>query len=68
MLILTRTTGQKIQIGDNITLIVVQTGKGRVKLGIEAPQDVSVLRSELTEFPELGVQSTVLEWPQAASA
>ena len=68
MLVLTRTQGQKIQIGENITLIVVSTTKGRVKLGIEAPADVRVLRSELTKFPEGCTPSTVLEWPKTEVA
>ena len=68
VLILTRKKSQSIKIGDNITIVVVQTGHGRVKLGIEAPADIRVLRSELTKFPECGVPSTVLEWPQAEVA
>ena len=47
MLVLTRKTSESIQIGDGITLKVIRCGKGSVKLGIDAPADVRVLRGEL---------------------
>ena len=48
MLILTRKRSETIQIGDNVTIKVIRTGKGSVKLGITAPEDVRVLRGELS--------------------
>lgn len=47
MLILTRQLGEAILIGDNITVEVVFVDGGQVKLGIEAPRDVPILREEL---------------------
>lgn len=47
MLVLTRKYGEKIRIGDDITITVVEIGKSRVKLGIEAPAGHRILRSEL---------------------
>ncbi len=47
MLILTRKIGEKIIIGDDVVLSVVETSKGVVKLGIEAPKDVVILRQEV---------------------
>ena len=47
MLVLTRKLGEKILIGDDITITVVDIGKSRVKLGIEAPAGHRILRSEL---------------------
>ncbi len=47
MLILSRKVDESIVIGDNITLKVVSIDKGVVKLGIDAPSNVSILRSEL---------------------
>ena len=47
MLVLTRKQGEVIQIGDGITVKVIKTGKGTVKIGIEAPGHVKVLRGEL---------------------
>ena len=49
MLILTRKAGEKIRIGDNITIHVVDVGKGNVRIGIEAPKDVTIMRDEVLE-------------------
>jgi len=47
MLVLTRKQNEKIRIGDSIVITVVRMkGKG-VRLGIEAPSDVNILRGEL---------------------
>lgn len=47
MLVLTRKRSEMIRIGDDIVIKVIKTGNGAVKLGIEAPQSVRVLREEL---------------------
>lgn len=47
MLVLTRKKMETIRIGDEITIQVMQTGRGRVKLGIQAPAHLRVLRGEL---------------------
>ncbi len=47
MLVLTRKIGEKILIGDDITLTVVDIGPARIKLGISAPPKYRILRSEL---------------------
>ena len=47
MLVLSRKEGERISIGDNITLIVSKVSGNRVTIGIEAPRDVKVVRSEL---------------------
>jgi carbon storage regulator len=47
MLVLTRKEGEKIFIGENIVITVVR-GSG-VKIGIDAPKEVSIVRSELEE-------------------
>jgi carbon storage regulator len=47
MLVLTRKKMESIRIGSDIVVTVVQTGRGRVKLGIEAPIRMRVLRGEL---------------------
>ncbi|MCL4431056.1 MAG: carbon storage regulator CsrA [Epsilonproteobacteria bacterium] len=47
MLILSRKLDESILIGDSITLKVISIDKGSVKLGIEAPSNIRVLRSEL---------------------
>ena len=48
MLVLTRGLKQKIEIGDRmVTVTVLEVKGGRVRLGIEAPDNVSVRRHEL---------------------
>ena len=47
MLVLSRQLGQTVVIGDNIEVKVVGIGGGRVRLGIEAPRQVSVHRQEV---------------------
>ncbi|MEO9170403.1 MAG: carbon storage regulator CsrA [Candidatus Baltobacteraceae bacterium] len=49
MLVLSRKINQSIMIGDNIRIVVVAVDRDQVKLGIEAPRDVSVHRSEIYE-------------------
>ena len=52
MLVLTRKTEQKIQIGDQITITILQVKGQAVKVGIQAPKDVRVLRSEVKAFDD----------------
>ena len=47
MLILQRKEGESVLIGDDITVSVVSVDSGRVRLAIDAPRSVSILRSEL---------------------
>lgn len=47
MLVLTRKKSEMIQIGDRIVIKVIATGRGKVKIGIDAPADLRVLRAEL---------------------
>jgi carbon storage regulator len=50
MLILARKTGESIKIGDNITLEVISVAGNTVKIGIEAPKEVGILRKELYDM------------------
>ena len=52
MLVLTRKRDEMIRIGDDIVVKVIKTAKGSVKIGIEAPANVRVLRGELTAFED----------------
>jgi len=49
VLVLTRKKGEAIVIGDNIKIVVVSVSGDSVKIGIEAPSDVKILRAELLE-------------------
>ena len=50
MLVLSRQEPQRIRLGDSIILTVVGVRGDRVRLGIEAPPDLLVLRDELESF------------------
>jgi carbon storage regulator len=47
MLVLSRKIGERLVIGDNITVVVSRVAGNRVTLGIEAPADVRIVRGEL---------------------
>ncbi len=47
MLVLTRKQNEKIRIGNNITITVIRMKGKAVRLGIEAPKSINVLRGEL---------------------
>jgi carbon storage regulator len=49
MLVLTRKLMEKLFIGDDICVTVVRLEGGQVRLGIEAPREVSVVRAELVQ-------------------
>ncbi|MEN0110878.1 MAG: carbon storage regulator [Planctomycetota bacterium] len=52
MLVLSRKSGERIHIGDNITVEVRRVAGNRVTLALHAPRDVRILRGELKEAAE----------------
>ena len=54
MLVLTRKLMEKLFIGDDICVTVVRLEGGQVRLGIEAPREISVVRAELVPEREGG--------------
>lgn len=53
MMVLSRKVGEKIKIGDDITLVVVEVRGTSVRLGIEAPKEVPVHRQEVWEQKQI---------------
>jgi len=49
MLVLTRKTGEQIKIGDNIVVTILEVNGNQVRVGIDAPREVPVVRTELLE-------------------
>jgi carbon storage regulator len=47
VLVLSRKVGERILIGDRITVTIVKIGHGGVRIGIEAPPELAVVREEL---------------------
>lgn len=62
MLVLTRKVTQVIKIGDDIEIVIVRIGPNNVRIGIEAPKDVKVVRKELV------VDCSMADWLDAQSA
>lgn len=58
MLVLSRKENERIRLGDSIVLTIVRVSGDKVRLGIQAPPDVLVLRDELETFDK----------PEAAAA
>lgn len=59
MLVLTRKTQEQIHIGDNITISILKLKGNAVRIGIEAPRDVRVLRGELPTFDDVTIEAEV---------
>lgn len=49
MLVITRKKGESLMIGDDIEITISKIEDGSVKIGIEAPKNISILRKELYE-------------------
>lgn len=47
MLVVTRKVGERIVIGENVTVTVVRIASGMVRIGVEAPADYTIVRREL---------------------
>jgi carbon storage regulator len=51
MLVLSRKVGEKLNIGDDVEVVVTRVAGNRVTLGVSAPQQVRVVRGELSAIP-----------------
>lgn len=49
MLVIGRKPGQYVKIGDNIKVKVIKSEDGDLRLGIDAPKDVKIIRGEIEE-------------------
>lgn len=47
MLVLSRKVGEKILIGDGIVVTVVRVAQGVVRIGVEAPEELPIVREEI---------------------
>jgi carbon storage regulator len=52
MLVLSRKVGERILIGDNIAVTIVRLAQGTVRIGVEAPEDLPIVREELKSDPK----------------
>ena len=69
MLVLSRKPGERILIGNDVTVTIVRIGPNNVRLGIEAPREMNIVREELcAKFPAVGANGTPLEGSPAPSS
>jgi carbon storage regulator len=61
MLVLSRKVGESVRVADNIELFVIAIDGQRVRLGIKAPKEVRIVRSELAEEIAKTNQSSAVE-------
>lgn len=71
MLVLSRKINETIHIGDDITITVVQVDRNKVRIGIQAPDDVRIMRGELIDWLGDGIElqsdsPTVVPKPEEA--
>ncbi len=57
MLVLSRKAGERILIGEDVVINIVRIGPNTVKIGIDAPKTVSIVREELCEPAESAAAS-----------
>ncbi len=58
MLVITRKGGEGFSLGDNIEITILEVGRDRVKIGISAPKEVTIVRNELKEAKEINIESS----------
>lgn len=63
MLVLSRKVGERILIGDNISVTVVKIGHGGVRIGVEAPAELPVVREELAKELERAERALAAQQP-----
>jgi carbon storage regulator len=49
MLVLSRKVGERIKVGENIWISIEEVDRGKVRVGIEAPKKIPILREEVVE-------------------
>jgi carbon storage regulator len=57
MLVITRKTDESLIIADNIEITVLEISKDRVKIGVSAPRDISIIRQELIKAQDANIES-----------
>ena len=66
MLVLSRKESERIRLGDSIVLTIVKIAGDKVRVGIEAPSNVLVLRDELQPFDKPPAAATPAPVRQSA--
>lgn len=64
MLIISRKSGECFTAGDDIRICVLEISGDKVKIGIEAPKNVKILRSEVAETEKSNIEAVMSEGPE----
>ena len=59
MLVIERKVGESILIGDNIRIVLSDISGGKVKIAIDAPREIKILRNELVETSEFNKNASI---------
>jgi carbon storage regulator len=59
MLVVSRKVGERVLIGDQISVTVIKVGSGGVRIGIQAPKELAVVREELANQVRLEEQQRI---------
>jgi len=65
MLVITRKSSESILIGNDIRVTVLEISEGKVKIGIEAPKHVNIVRTEVLETINANIDAVLAESPRA---
>lgn len=60
MLVLSRKVGERILIGDNVAVTIVRVSQGTVRIGVEAPKGIAIVREEIKDQQAAGAESEKL--------
>jgi carbon storage regulator len=63
MLVISRKKDESIFIGDDIKITVIETRDGRVRIGVDAPKTVRIIRAEAKEASEFNIAATESRLP-----
>ncbi|QDV33090.1 carbon storage regulator [Tautonia plasticadhaerens] len=63
MLVLSRKSGQRLQIGDDVRVTIIRIDRNTVRVGIEAPDGRAILREELLTDVERGAGCSTVSAP-----
>lgn len=68
MLVISRKPSESILIGDNIEIIISEISGDKVKLAINAPKDIPIMRRELVETAQQNQQANIKDVTKAVDA
>lgn len=61
MLVLSRKEAQEIMIGEHIAVSIIKIRNGKIKIGIDAPKNINIMRAEINDSHAEEVKSTKLD-------